>query len=218
MKIVAVSDMHGRLGPVTTIVERERPDVLLSPGDWGDASEVDAADFQPFLERQPVLTTFGNHDNLELLPTLDNRDGSPILLENGTAREIAGLRIAGINGIWAKSHRKPFYITDEEVLAIARKLADQRIDILITHGCPIGMADLTPINTHGGKRCFTEAFARIQPALHLCGHLHRASSHRTRDGKLVVNVGFTHDGDYAVFDWETGLTQWEARRLRVSEA
>jgi hypothetical protein len=94
MKIVAVSDMHGRLGPVTTIVERERPDVLLSPGDWGDASEVDAADFQPFLERQPVLTTFGNHDNLELLPTLDNRDGSPILLENGTAREIAGLRIA----------------------------------------------------------------------------------------------------------------------------
>ncbi len=213
MKIVAVSDMHGRLEPVLQVLEREKPDLLLSPGDWGDAGEVDVQDFEPILSQQPVLTVFGNHDHLELLPTLRNRDGAPILLENGEVRETLGLKIAGINGIWAKSHRKPFYITDEEVLAIARRLASHEIDIFITHGCPIGMADLTPVNTHGGQRCFTEAFKLVQPDLHLCGHLHRAGSHRTRDGKLVVNVGYTHDGDYAVFEWDQGVVEWQARRV-----
>jgi hypothetical protein len=33
----------------------------------------------------------------------------------------------------------------------------------------------------------------------------------------VVNVGYTHDGDYAVFEWEEGVMQWEARRVGVTQ-
>lgn len=216
MKIVAVSDMHGRLSPVLEILERERPALLLSPGDWGDAGQVEAEDIEPIIQRQPVLTVFGNHDHLDLLPLIHNRDGSPVLLQNGEVRQVLGLRVGGINGIWAKSHRKPFYITDEEVVDFARAIAEKGVDILLTHGCPIGMADLTPVNTHGGQRCFTEAFKLVQPKLHLCGHLHRRSWYQTRDGKLVVNVGYTHDGDYAVFEWDSGVVSWEARRVEVT--
>ncbi len=69
------------------------------------------------------------------------------------------------------------------------------VDILITHGCPIGMADLTPAGRHGGQRCFLSAFQTVQPAIHLCGHLHRAQEHRLRDGRQVLNVGQTAHGE-----------------------
>jgi Icc-related predicted phosphoesterase len=172
--------------------------LLLCAGDWGSAGEVSARDFEAITSKVYTLTVFGNNDHLELLPQIKNHDGSAILLENGKARHYLDVCIAGINGIWAKSHKQPWYITDEEVAAAAANLKDQKVDILITHGCPIGMADLTPIGTHGGQRCFTEAFKVVSPKLYICGHLHRKSFYQTKDDKLVVNIGYTREGDYAV--------------------
>jgi len=213
MLIAAVADMHGNLEPVHWVIEKHHPDVLLSCGDWGDPHEVNAEDFTPILERAYTLTLFGNHDHLELLPQLKNQDGSPILLRNGEIRETHGLRITGISGIWAKSHRMPYYVTDEEVLGIAESLKGKTIDVFLTHGCPVGLADLTPTNTHGGQRCFLEAFKLIRPRLYLCGHLHRGSSRQLKDGGLIVNVGYTRQGDYALFRIEPGKIAYEARRV-----
>lgn len=198
MKIVAISDLHGVLDPVLKILNSEKPDLLLCAGDWGTAEEVSASDFELITDQTHVLMVFGNNDHLELLRQLKNKDGTNILLENGRAVNYLGLTIAGINGIWAKSHKQPWYITDEEVAEAAAALRDKNVDILITHGCPIGMADLTPTGGRGGQRCFTEAFNVVQPKLHLCGHLHRKSVYQTKDGKLVANIGYTREGDYAV--------------------
>ena len=57
------------------------------------------------------------------------------------------------------------------------------VDILLTHGCPIGLADLTPTGRHGGQRCFLEAYKTIMPRLHLCGHLHVAQERTLKDGR-----------------------------------
>ena len=76
------------------------------------------------------------------------------------------------------------------------------IDILLTHGCPIGLADLTPSGRHGGQRCFLDASKTISPRLHLCGHLHVAQERILKDGRKVINVGATPEGSYvfALFD------------------
>ncbi|HEX9654031.1 MAG TPA: metallophosphoesterase family protein, partial [bacterium] len=196
MKIVAISDLHGFLEPARKIIALERPDLLLCAGDWGTAEEVAGNDFEAITRTAHTFTVFGNNDHLELLRQIKNSDDTNILLENGKPVHYLDLTIAGINGIWAKSHKQPWYITDEEVAEAAAKLKDQSVDILITHGCPIGMADLTPTGGRGGQRCFTEAFKVVGPRLHLCGHLHRKSEYRTRDGKLVFNIGYTREGDY----------------------
>ncbi len=211
MKIVAISDLHGNLNPVHKILAVEKPDVLLCAGDWGSAGEVSARDFEAITSKVYTLTVFGNNDHLGLLPQIKNEDGSAILLENGKARAYFDVCIAGINGIWAKSHKQPWYITDEEVAAAAAQLKDQNVDILITHGCLIGMADLTPMGTHGGQRCFTEAFKVVSPKLHLCGHLHRKSFFQTKDGRLVVNIGYTREGDYAVFHLQGHRFEFESK-------
>ncbi|MFQ5865829.1 MAG: metallophosphoesterase family protein [bacterium] len=211
LKIAAVSDLHGNLVPVHNILELEKPDLLLCVGDWGTAEEVTSSDLDSIIKKVYTLTVFGNNDPVDLLPAVPNQDGGSILLENGLIEHYFGLSIAGINGIWAKSHKKPWYITDDEVAAIAAKLADKDVDILMTHGCPIGMADLTPFGTHGGQRCFTEAFKIVKPKLHLCGHLHRKSSYQTKDGKLIVNIGITSEGDYAIFHFENGNVRFESK-------
>jgi Icc-related predicted phosphoesterase len=196
MRLLAISDLHGDLDSAWTAVEAASPDALLCCGDWGDPGEVELPDLQRFTERLPVYTVYGNHDNLEAVRGWRNRDGTPVLLPNGGRVQVGPVGVAGISGIWAKSHRKPFYITDEEVEEAALRAAQGGpVDILITHGCPSGVADLTLRNTHGGQRCFLRAFQVLRPRLYLTGHLHRAQQHVTRDGAIIRNVGETPRGD-----------------------
>ncbi|MFQ5677275.1 MAG: metallophosphoesterase family protein [bacterium] len=211
MKVVAVSDMHGTLAPVSEIITRERPELLLCAGDWGDESEVSQDDFEKVTAAVTTFSVFGNHDHLALLQNVTNRDGSPVLLENGDVRVFRDITIGGINGIWAKSHKKSFYVTEEDVASAAARLSEKRVDILMTHECPIGMADLTLFGTHGGRRCFTGAFKAVRPKLYLCGHLHRKGFYKTRDGSLVVNIGFTKEGDYAVFHLKNAVVEFESK-------
>lgn len=216
MRFLAISDLHGDLASACKAIEAAQPDVLLSCGDWGDPGEVELPDLQRFSERLPVYTVFGNHDHLEALGQWLNRDGSPVLLQNGEVRHVGPARLAGINGIWAKSHRQPFYILDEEVEAAAQKIREQteELNLLLTHGCPSGVADLTWQNRHGGQRCFLQAFQLIRPQIYLTGHLHRAQEHVTRDGRIIRNIGQTPRGDALLLTWsESG---WEVEPLRFT--
>ena len=175
MRILVVSDLHGDLGSAHRACASQRPDLVLSCGDWGDPDQVAEPALAEFLELVPVYNTFGNHDPLLYLACLKNQDGTPVLLAQGDVREVGGLRLAAIGGIWAKSHAKPHYVTDADVAAWAGEIARTGpVDVLLTHGCPIGLADLTPTGRHGGQRCFLEALNTIKPRLHLCGHLHVA--------------------------------------------
>jgi Icc-related predicted phosphoesterase len=201
MRLLVVSDLHGDLDSARRACEHQRPDCILSCGDWGDAEQVDESIFAALLAVAPVYTTFGNHDPLDLLARLENRDGSAVLLAQGEVREHAGLRLAAIGGIWAKSHAKRHYVTDADVAEAAARIARSGpVDILITHGCPVGLADRTPSGRHGGQRCFLDANKTIAPRLHLCGHLHVAQERALKDGRQVINVGATPEGSIAVVE------------------
>jgi Icc-related predicted phosphoesterase len=207
MRLLVVSDMHGDLDSARRACDRVEPDLILSCGDWGDPENVDESTFAVLLNVAPVYTTFGNHDPMDLLARLRNQDDTPVLLGQGVPLEVRGLWLAAIGGIWAKSHAKPHYVTDADVAEAAARVSRSRpIDILITHACPVGLADLTPSGKHGGQRCFLEANKTIVPRLHLCGHLHVAQERTLKDGRRIINVGATPEGSIAVveFDQEQG--------------
>jgi Icc-related predicted phosphoesterase len=203
MRVLVVSDLHGDLTVCRQAVGLVRPDLILCCGDWGDPYEVSEQELLAILDLAPVYSTFGNHDDLDLLSRLRNRDETPVLLAQGKTQEHEGLRLAAIGGIWAKSHRKPHYVTDADVAQAVAKIAQTGpLDILLTHGCPIGLADLTPTGRHGGQRCFLDAFNTIKPRLHLCGHLHVAQERTLKDGRQVINVGPTPDGSIVVVEFD----------------
>jgi Icc-related predicted phosphoesterase len=212
VRILAISDLHGDLGSAGRACDFARPDLILSCGDWGDADQVSEQEFAAFLKIAPVYTTFGNHDPLKLLERMRNADGSRVLIDQGTVQEFAGLRVAAIGGIWAKSHAKPHYVTDSDVARAAERIAQAgAVDILLTHGCPIGLADFTPSGRHGGQRAFLDAFKTIGPKLYLCGHLHVAQERRLKDGRLIINLGATPEGSIALIDFDRGKGVLEAR-------
>jgi Icc-related predicted phosphoesterase len=213
MKALLISDMHGEMEAALKALEAEEPEVLLCAGDWGDPGAVLEEVYRQVIERAQVFTVYGNHDDLELLKRLTNRDGSPVLLCNGEIVQYGGLRLSGINGIWAKSHQQPHYVLEEEVLAAARALEDQGVDALLTHGCPVGLSDLTPHGRHGGQRCFLDALKVVRPRLYVCGHLHVPQQRSLKDGTWIINAGCTARGDYAVVEidpercYQTSLTR-----------
>lgn len=203
MRILVISDLHGDFTLAEEACRALRPDLLLCCGDWGDPDQVSAEQLDRFLAMCPMFTTFGNHDPLELLGSASNRDGSRVMLAQGEVREHHGLRLAAIGGIWARSHRLPHYVTDGDVAEWAGQIARRGpIDVLLTHGCAIGLADLAPSGRHGGQRCFLEAQKTISPRLHLCGHLHLAQEKILRDGRKIVNVGATPEGSFVLVQFE----------------
>jgi len=217
MKLIAIGDLHGDLTNLWAVLERERPDGLLCVGDWGDPGEISDAAWNDLLARVTVLTVFGNHDDLPLLAGLRNRDGSAVLLGQGERQgDFHGVSVAGVSGIWAKSHRLPHYVTDEDVAGWAERLAaGPPVDVLLTHGCPIGVADRTPSGRPGGQRCFLDLLKAVRPRVSLCGHLHVAQRRDLADPLMtVLNTGeLPHGGHYVVLTENGGALKTEARRL-----
>jgi Icc-related predicted phosphoesterase len=200
MRILAASDLHGELEALDSGLRLHSPDGLLCCGDWGD--DLTEPQLAPYPARLPTLSTFGNHDwPLEALSRLRNRDGSAVLMEQGEVRDWLGLRVAAIGGIWAKSHKQPWYVTDDDVAAAAARIAAAGpIDILLTHGCPVGLADATVSGRRGGQRCFLLANQAIRPRVHLCGHLHVAQERTLKDGRQVINIGTTAEGSVVLVE------------------
>ena len=219
MKVVAVGDLHGDTRNLFRVLEAEHPDGLLCVGDWGDPGQIDDATWADLLGRVPVLSVFGNHDDLPVLGGLRNRDGAAVLLEpGGRCDDFCGLAVAGVSGIWAKSHRLPHYVTDEDVAGWAASLAaGPPVDVLLTHGCPIGVADRTPSGRPGGQRCFLDLLRAVRPRVHLCGHLHVAQRRDLEEPPCqVLNTGALPQGHYVVLtrdDGDGGAPGAEARRL-----
>ncbi|MDO8585968.1 MAG: metallophosphoesterase family protein [Armatimonadota bacterium] len=205
MKILAISDMHGDLSCVMRLLSETSWDLVLCCGDWGDPDQLSKSECEKLLEVARIYSVFGNHDDLSLLRQLRNRDGSPVLLTNGVRVAFRDVTILGVSGIWAKSHRLPWYVTDEDVEGYAG--SSERPDILITHGCAIGLNDLTPTNRRGGQLCFTRLFSALEPRVHICGHLHRMQVRRLKSGAWAANAGSAASGDYLVIttppgDWD----------------
>lgn len=163
VKICAVGDMHGQLANVFQAIDESKPELLLCCGDWGDPGKLDHAQFREILSHVHVLSVYGNHDDIPFLSTAANSDGSPVILQPGEVVERDGLKFAGISGIWAKSHAQPYYVTDDDVAAQASALESSGVDVLLSHGCPVGIADTLPGGRHGGQRCFLDAFHAIDP-------------------------------------------------------
>jgi Icc-related predicted phosphoesterase len=65
----------------------------------------------------------------------------------------------------------------------------------MTHGPPFGILDLAPCsNYHSGCPELLEAVLRIQPMLHIFGHVHGGYGTEEIDGILYVNAAL-RDGD-----------------------
>jgi len=186
------------------VIEDEKPDVLLSAGDFGDEASPEL--FHPILENTYLLTIYGNHDNVKLIQTLRNRNGSPCLLQDGSIRNYDSLKIAGISGNMARIKRKVHHKTVEEVQEIISNYAhhEETIDVLITHEAP--KHGLISSGKTLGNDVFNEAMERLKPKVHFCGHVHIHSQILKLNNTSLINLDSSaRHHEYVIAECEEGM-------------
>lgn len=195
MRLVAVADTHlfhdGWAVP--------EGDVFLHAGDLcrrGTAEELRAAAawIRGLPHRHKVIVA-GNHDFLfQEEPEAARAILGPelIYLEDQTAT-VAGLRIHGSPwqpqfGGWA------FNLPRGAPLAARWALIPEGLDVLITHGPPLGYGDTVHDDEHVGCADLLRRIREVKPRLHLFGHIHQDGGLWHDQGTAVVNVT-TWDGE-----------------------
>lgn len=206
MKIIAVSDMHGRL---PTIPEC---DLLLIAGDICSHGSTHSQlfwlrkEFRIWLDQVPakeIVAVAGNHDWVfQKQPGQIPKFRWHYLLDRSI--ELNGLVIHG--SPWQPIFYDWAFNLSEEELAEKFALIPDNADIVVTHGPPLGFRDETPSGLHVGSSALRRRIDQVQPALHVFGHIHHShGTVKTHDSStLFANVSVV-DEDYAMVHNPTGF-------------
>ena len=174
MDLVLLSDTH----ELHREVDIPLGDLLIHAGDWSmfdkslNAIKDFASWFTSLPHRHKILVP-GNHQfRLEQDPSVSRLfRGATLLIDQPVV--IEGLNIYG-------SPVTPLYGGAYGMSSPADRVkhwanVPEDTDVLITHGPPYGILDQAPhVLHHGGDPELLEAVQRLQPRLHVFGHVHSA--------------------------------------------
>lgn len=175
MKIDCISDLHGYKPKL------EGGDLLIIAGDLtARDNKYEYVQFSEWFLQQDYrkkIVISGNHEGcIERGDYYFNHEWLGYLQDSGT--EFEGLKIWG--SPWTPEFCN-WYFMKKRGKEIKEKwdLIPNDIDILITHGPPYGILDSTSFSCrrpYGTDHCgcvdLREAIERIQPKLHVFGHIH----------------------------------------------
>ena len=174
MRFVAISDTHG----YHDRVQIPDGDVLLHSGDCTNGGRLqELEDFNRFLERLPhthKIVIAGNHDFcLERQP-----DAATPLLTAATYLFDSSIEIEGVK-IYGSPWQPEFFdwaFNLPRGPVLARKWAEipADTDILMTHGPPFGILDMTTRGEAVGCADLLERLGQLSVKVHLFGHIHEA--------------------------------------------
>lgn len=211
-RIFFAGDTHGNFRHVIKAVQEHRPSAVLFLGDLQPQRPLDQ-ELQPILDLTEIWWIYGNHDT-DSDADYDHLFGSALADRNlhGRVIEIAGMRIAGLGGVfrgqvWAPpgdwQHERPEDFATRCGKGnlwrggLPRKhrssifprhyfdLVGQKADILVTHEAPSS-------HPHGFD-VIDELARGLGVAKHYHGHHHDRldySAHRERLGFEAFGVGF----------------------------
>lgn len=172
LRAVLISDTH----TLHDQIKLPEGDLLLHAGDFTNMGELeDVARFNEFLGRQPhahKVVIAGNHDWSFAMDPARARS----LITHAAYLEDSEVSAAGLR-IWGSPWQPEFMdwafnLPRGPLLRQKWDLIPDGIDILITHGPPLGHGDVTFRGEHVGCHDLLEAVRRVRPRLHLFGHIH----------------------------------------------
>jgi len=188
MKIIAISDTHG----LHWSIKIPDGDVLIHAGDLtnrGILQEVE--DFNTFLGTLPhphKIVIVGNHDFCFENYRIDCEDAltNCIYLQDQEVT-IDGVRFYG--SPWQPwFYDWAFNLERGSEIRAKWELIPEDTDVLITHGPPFGIGDLTAQGEKAGCEDILEVVEGIKPGLHIFGHIHEGYGVTSNDVATFINA------------------------------
>ena len=203
MKITFISDTHGKHAELTD--KLPGGDVLIHSGDFmrGGYEEGEAIDFFDWLEHDVTgykykIFIAGNHDRLfenepeQAIKLKDAYAPSTIYLQDSSFK-IEGIKFYG--SPWTPAFNNWAFNVERDSDAIEEKwnqIPDD-VDVLITHGPPLGILDYTPYGGDVGCERMISKVLEIQPLIHVFGHVHSSYGHKYNDTTDFINASNLND-------------------------
>lgn len=202
MKIVALSDVHNRWHNLVI----PECDLLISAGDYSFHGEPHVVkSFHEWLNIQPareIISVQGNHET----GVEENFDKAKQIAFDACPRAYfmdEGLVELNKIKIWCSAITPNFFnwawnrARGEEIRKHWDLIPDDT-NILVTHGPPHGILDMTYFvdgtpRDQVGCQDLLEVVKRIKPDLHVFGHIHRSHGQHHEDGTSFYNVAICDD-------------------------
>lgn len=197
MKIVAVSDIHGKWNKLKI----PECDVLISAGDYSFTGERHIVrNYHEWLNEQPATHIISGQGNHEVWVENNFEEAKQIALTacpRAFFVEEGGITIDDINfwysaitpwfHDWAYNRRAGRDIEEHW------KKIPENTNVLITHGPPYGILDTVPFPDGTPKErvgCWTlnAYIERIKPDIHIFGHIHHSHGQKHENGISYYNV------------------------------
>lgn len=198
MKIVIVSDTHGRHDQVTL----PSGDLLIHCGDCtDDAGQASLRSFLGWMEKQPFahkILIAGNHDwAFEKWPDAARRMVE-LAAPSVTYLQDSGCEIDGIK-FWGSPVTPTFYNwafnRDRGPKIKAHwDLIPDGTDVLISHGPPKGFLDFNKADKfHCGCEDLLNRIMEINPKLHCFGHIHQGYGNTMLENTSLINASVVNE-------------------------
>lgn len=187
MRILHISDTHGAHRQLSDLLPEA--DLIIHSGDVSFTdTEEEVYDFLEWfcdLNYRHKIFVPGNHDESTLYG--NQIEGLP---DNFHYLCYSGVEIENVQ-FWGV----PLFITDaikEGLTEIIMDMIPNETDILITHSPPFGILDLDD-NINFGCQHLLNAVNRIEPKLHLFGHVHAAYGKIKMGNTTFVNSSIMNE-------------------------
>jgi len=224
MKIVAISDTHGRLD-----FKVPACDLLLHAGDicpdfapgssWGSDMQLQwiNSKFANWLDLQPVENfyfTLGNHDFLRKANFAESELSEELKIDQQVF--FRADNDEKIGKIWFSPWSNEFgawaWMNPPELLERKYNLIPDDTNIIVSHQPPYGLGDEIPEeylrfhdngDRHVGSKELLRAIERVRPAVVICGHIH--------DGRGVYD--YPHDDGFITRVYNVAMVNEQYKRV-----
>lgn len=218
MRIIALTDIHGRLRYAPAVVEELRnADLVLLPGDLTQFGKRDAAleIVETIRNANPrVLAVMGNCDYPEVTEFLDEQG----LCIHARHKMVDGIAFAGLGGSlpcpiqtlneWSEDQIETWL--DQAVT----DLPDQTPLVLVSHQPPSDtVVDKAGNGMHVGSKAVRAFIERRKPLICFSGHIHEAVGQDQIGETRLINPGPFFEGAYAVAEVTDRVENLEIRRI-----
>lgn len=215
MRIIGITDIHGRSELIHKLVERlenETFSIIMIAGDITNfqGREKAAKVLESLLSREvPLVAVFGNCDGRDVPDFLDDLG----INAHNRRVEVKGLGVVGIGGSNITPFNTIWELSEEEIAGILTRNYRPG-DLILSHVPPYDTkADRVHSGAHVGSKALRRFIEENQPPLVLTGHIHEGRSVDRIGKTLVVNPGPLFRGYYAVIELKKGEAKAELKKL-----